>query len=448
MDMLKTPRFWLVMTVIFLALAIIGNRAHAQTPATTGTLVTYDALRRTGQSDVVPAPAPAAKRPATPRPRVDTVRIVTTDTVRLLLAPEVPATSLAFASHIPAAVALVPSHHAPVTAPAPRAAASAPAPKSNAPTFAPSLVSGLLQVQLTGGDSLLRATYRIRRAELKLVTDLGRRAQAIVMIDGAKALSLNTSGTQPTVTQSTRVLQDAYITAPVRRVQIDAGQQRLPLGYEGGMGSSSLETIDRALFESDRARGGALGDVRDLGVAIRGTYRWLEYRAGAFNGSGESMNETDRNVAKAAVGQLALKPAFVRGLRLGASGATSGPATGDKPARDRVGADLVLTRTRAAVQAEFMTGRDGALQRQGGYVLASVVPRAGIKLVTRFDAFDPDIHREATGADVTQRDWLGGITWIPTATRLKLHAAVVHRTYTRGITPSVTQLLTQLQAAW
>ena len=323
-----------------------------------------------------------------------------------------------------------------------RAQAPAATPQAN-----PTSVSGLLQLQLTGGDSLLRATYRIRRAELKVTTDLGRGAQAIVMIDGAKALAL-TAAAQPAVSQSTRMLQDAYISVPVAKLKIDAGQQRLPLGYEGAQGSSSLETIDRALFQSDRARGGSLGDVRDVGVAARGVFRALELRTGLFNGSGESMNETDRNVGKAAVGQLVFRPKQITGVRLGISGATSGTATGDKPVRDRAGADLVFVRKRASFAAEFMGGQDGAVQRRGGYALATVTPVATLKLVGRFDAFDPDIRGESTPATVTERDFVAGITWAPAGTRLKLHTAVVRKTFTAGISPSTTQLLTQLQAAW
>lgn len=314
--------------------------------------------------------------------------------------------------------------------------------------FAPVTASGTLQVQFTGGDSTLRSTYRIRRAEIKVISDLGKRAQAVLMMDLAKSLAVNSTGTEASVAQSSRALQDAYLAVSVGGVQFDAGQQRLPLGYEGMLPSSVLETVDRALFESDRARGGGLGDVRDLGVAASGSLRRLDYKIGMFNGSGESMNDVDRNVAKALVGQVALRPSFLNGLRLGASGATSGAATADKPARDRLGLDLVFTRSLASFQTELMTGRDGTIARRGFYALGTVSPRSGLKFVARFDAWDPDIHSEATPEDVTERDLLAGITWLPTATRLKLHVAVVRKTYSNGITPATTQLLSQLQAAW
>jgi hypothetical protein len=358
--------------------------------------------------------------------RVDTVKVATVDTVRVVRVDTVRA-----------------------PAPQPASALAAPAPaKAAAVTFAPPSVSGLLQVQLTGGDAAIRGTYRIRRAEVKVVSDLGRKAQAILMIDPAKALSLTTSGTATSVTQSSRVLQDAILSAPVKGVQLDLGQQRLPLGYEGSHSSSLLETIDRALMESDRARGGSFGDVRDLGLAAKGKWRRLDYRAGVFNGSGETMNETDRNVGKAVVGQLALRVPGVRGLRVASSAATSGKPAGDKPVRDRVGAELLYQRGRIHLQSEAMRGQDGAIVRGGTYALAGYSPIPSLKLIARFDAWDPNLNSESVAADVTERDWLAGLTWLPPATRLKLQVAVVRKTYTRDITPSVTQVLSQLQASW
>lgn len=432
--MYKNPEFWFRFFLICSAMVLAGNLL-AQAPQAQGTQapLSFDALPRAKRADSVRT-APAARRGASVKPqlRVDTVRVVQlrVDTV-VVTRPAAPAPE---ASATPKATQ-VPS--APVAPAAPAA-----------PAFSPPVVSGLLQVQISGGDASLRSTYRVRRAEVKVVSDIGRRAQATLMIDVAKALSISTTGTQPAVTQSSRILQDAILSLPIGRVQLDAGQQRLPLGYEGSFSSSTLETVDRALMESDRARGGSFGDVRDLGVAARGKWRWLEYRAGVFNGSGETMNEVDKNAGKALVGQLGLRPSFVKGLRLGASGATSGQAAADKPIRDRYGVDVVYLRGRVLVQTEAMQGRDGTITREGMYAMAGFNVLKTVKLLTRFDAWDPDIRKEGLAADVTERDYLAGITWLPSKTRLKAQLAVVHKTYSSAITPSITQLLTQVQASW
>jgi hypothetical protein len=320
-----------------------------------------------------------------------------------------------------------------------------PATASVPPAF---VVSGLTQVMLTGGGNTVRTTYRLRRVELKVTSDLGNKAQAIVMVDAAKALALNTSGTQPSVTQSSRMLQDAYVTMPLRLVSIDAGQQRLPLGYEGSMGASSLETIERALMESDKARGASFGDVRDAGVALRRVWSAVDYRVGVFNGSGETMNDVDKQVGKAVVGQLSFHPKLLNGLRLGVSGATSGSGAGDNPVRDRVGADVRFLRGPISLQLEGMTGQDGVSRRLGGYALATLAPRPQFKLVARVDSWDPDRATDKTAASVVERDYLGGFTWLPAATRLKLQLNVVRKTYLAGVVPSSTLVLSQLQASW
>ena len=315
-------------------------------------------------------------------------------------------------------------------------------------TFAPPIFTGLLQVWAFGGDAAYRSTVRIRRAEVKLVSDLGRRARATVVFDIAKSLALSASGTQVSVSQSSRALQDGFISMPLRRVQIDAGQQKVPLGYEGMLSSSALESAERPLMFSDRARSGTFGDIRDLGVVARGSVSWIEYHAGVFNGSGENQNEVDRNVGKSAIARLAIKPRLLRGVQLGASGASSGAATVDKPTRDRVGAELVYRYGALLLQSEAMRGQDGTLTRAGGYILTAfgITPR--VRVHARADAWDPDVRSEGSAAAATERDYLAGATWMPAATRLKLQFVAVRKTYTRNIVPAATQAIVTMQASW
>jgi hypothetical protein len=452
-------RFTIRQCLVGAAMLLFGKLAHGQSPVTA---LTFEALPRAHKSDTARKTPPVRQAPPRRRDVIISLReqmeaqrdsiarlnrSLANAMFALVAATEAPprddSLSVIHISMDP--IVLGPTPVSPASAPAP-AKPAAPAPAAAA--FAPTAVSGLLQIQLTGGDSALRTTYRVRRAEMKVVSDLGKRAQAILMVDLAKALALSTNGTNTSITQSTRVLQDAILSLPLKRVQIDAGQQRLPLGYEGSMGSSGLETVDRALMESDKGRGASFGDVRDLGVAAKGKWRWLEYRAGVFDGSGETMNDVDKNVGKAIVGQLAFRPTFIPGLRIGSSAATSGRKTDDKPKRDRVGADVVYARGRVLFQAEGMHGQDAATMRQGMYALTSVAVLRSVKLSARFDAWDPDVQKESAFADVTERDYLAGFTWLPAATRLKLQFAVVRKTYSSKITPAVTLALTQLQASW
>jgi hypothetical protein len=447
-------------TNVLLALVLLTFTA-ASVFAQTATAISFDALPR-AKGAAAPAVAPSPSSPSAParakgdqqvaklRKEIAALQdsVVTlqhaTHTAVVVTVPALPPV----ASTTPATQAPAPAP-TPAPAPAPAPAPNAAAPKAPAaPSFQTTSVAGLLQVQLTGGDGTARSTYRIRRAELKLTSDLGRRAQGVVMVDVSKALSLSASGTETTVNQSTRVLQDALISVPLHRVQVDAGQQRVPLGLEGTTSAANLETIDRALMESSKARGASFGDVRDLGVAARGTWKQLDGRLGLFNGTGETMNDADKNAAKSGAAIIGWRPAFVQGLRVGASGATSGAATGDKPARDRVGVDVRYAHDWLTLQSEAMTGRDGSTTRRGMYALVGIAPIMSVKFVARFDGWDPDARKESTAADVTERDYLGGATWLPQATRLKLQIAVVRKTFTYSLAPSTTLLLTQLQASW
>ena len=84
---------------------------------------------------------------------------------------------------------------------------------------------------------------------------------------------------------------------------------------------------------------------------------------------------------------------------------------------------------------------------EGMYVLAGWTIKS-VKFVTRFDAWDPNTRAESTAADVIERDYLAGLTWVIPASRLKLQTAVVRKTWTRDVSAPVTQALTQLQASW
>ncbi|MGH7677991.1 MAG: porin [Gemmatimonadaceae bacterium] len=349
------------------------------------------------------------------------------------------------ANGAPAAPAAPSTEPATPAQPAPSAPATAPA----AVTFAPPQFTGLLQLWAFGGDASYRSTVRIRRAEVKLVSDLGRRARASVVFDVAKSLALSTGGAgQVSVSQSSRVLQDGFISMPVRRVQIDAGQQKIPLGAEGMQSSSALESAERALMFSDRARGGTFGDIRDLGLVVRQSASWGEFHAGVFNGSGENQNEVDRNVAKSVIGRAALKVPGVRGLQVGGSGATSGPATLDKPTRDRVGAEVLYRFSSLSLQVEGMRGQDGSVVRRGAYALAAYTITPRVRVHARADGWDPDAGSESTSAAVTERDYVVGATWMPAATRLKLQVVGVRKTYTRNLVPAATQAILNMQASW
>ena len=93
-----------------------------------------------------------------------------------------------------------------------------------------------------------------------------------------------------------------------------------------------------ALFASDRARGGAFADVRDIGIMVRGGIgSRVDFQGGDLDGVAERQNEVDRDDQKALAGNLAFRP--LKGLHVGASGAW-GNGGGDRLRRDRAGAEV------------------------------------------------------------------------------------------------------------
>jgi hypothetical protein len=187
--------------------------------------------------------------------------------------------------------------------------------------------------------------------------------------------------------------------------------------------------------------------VRDIGVALRG--KWtsaLDYQVGAFNGSGESQNDVDANSAKAVVARVAVRP--VGSLQLGASGIYAGSSAGDAPRRDRDGVDLRFATNKLLIQAEGVAGHDAALSRRGLYVHTGYRVQPSVDLHARFDAWDPDVAREADAASATERDYIGGIAWTVAGTALKAQADLARRTWSSGLSPNRWQLFINLQTTW
>ena len=315
---------------------------------------------------------------------------------------------------------------------------------STLPAPAPLKFSGLLQGWAVTGDAAFMDTFRVRRAELKLAGDLGRNAGWTLMVDGAKALSHTSSGA---INQSGRILQDAFITVgSPAKLQLTAGQFKLPLSREGLESSAALDTVERSLFMSDRTRAGSYGDIRDVGVSLRRSVAdRYEVSLGLFNAVGESQNDVDRNERKALAGRVAVPIAAVNGLRLGASGAWGGGSGADR--RDRAGVDVLYTRGRWKFKGEAMAGRDGAVDRFGAYAHVGARVSQRLELVARADQWDPDTASDRDQATALERDYIlgGNITLAPA---LRLQANFVHKTWESDAVSDRNLLLLNLQTSW
>jgi uncharacterized coiled-coil protein SlyX len=342
-------------------------------------------------------------------------------------------------------------------APPPPAAAPAASPEAPRPAGATPTFSGMLQGWFASGNGGFRDTFRLRRGELKGSGQVSPDFKWTVMIDVAKALSVSSSTvpvegrnvlSDTTINQAGRILQDAFITvSSLEKLRVDVGQFKVPLSLEGLQSSSTLETAERALFCSDRARGGSLGDVRDIGAVLWGPLtRRIDYRIGLFNGSGESQNDVDRNDQKVVAGRLVVRP--LKGLQVGASSVWGNGERADRPRRDRLGAELLFTRGAFKAKGEWMTGRDADLERRGYYALFAYAVRPRLEAVVRFDAWDPDTRFETSANNVEERDYLGGFNYHVSQNRAKVQVNYVHKTYANEVVPARRLVLVNLQASW
>jgi phosphate-selective porin len=318
---------------------------------------------------------------------------------------------------------------------------------------------GLLQGWYASGNGGFSDSFRIRRTELKFTGEVTPEIRWTIMIDPSKALSLNNTLTtingttvvrDTSVNQASRILQDAYITLSYyKRMNINVGQFKMPLSLEGLQSSAALDTVERTLFASDRARGGNLGDIRDLGIMAYGPLNSeVDYQVGFFNGGGENQNDVDKNDQKAVAGRLVIHPEFLKGLRIGGSGLWGNGQRADRPRRDRLGGEFLFVRRGVTLKSELMTGKDGDLHRRGYYGHFGYRFKPRVEGIFRFDTWDPDTRREFNAGNVTERDYITGFNYYLKENQVKLQLNYLRKTFADHIAPPRNLVLVNLQTSW
>jgi phosphate-selective porin OprO and OprP len=183
---------------------------------------------------------------------------------------------------------------------------------------------------------------------------------------------------------------------------ITAGQFKIPFSMENLASSNKLEMIDRSqVVEALVARGKDLignQNGRDIGIQIGGGFLkkngipLIEYRLGAFNGSGINIADT-ANDAKDIVGRLVINP--VKGLSLG-GGYYGGYGKSNKPdvngirqSRNRLGFEASYVLSRFSVKGEYILGSDKEIDRAGWYLQTGyfILPQK-LQVLAKYDFFD------------------------------------------------------------
>lgn len=289
-------------------------------------------------------------------------------------------------------------------------------------------------------------TYRLRRMELKFSGEINEQMKWAVMLDPAKRLSLNTTTTPvatPTggvasvlnsasVNDRGAILQDAFVTYTVNpHLQFDLGQEKIPLSLEGLQSSASLETIERTLFITGPRAGSTpgYGDVRDVGLQVKGKYDPVEFQLALLNGVGDGQNATDTNDLCDFVGRIVAHPPSVPGLQFGLSAAQSagfGPA---ELSRDRFGLEALYQKDPYTLKAEYMKGKDEAAAGGVEYDRSGWYGHLGYKFnpkwegIIRVDTWDPD-------DDVNEeRDLVLGVNHFIEGNKAKLQFNLLRKNY-------------------
>src|SRR5215510_2643919 len=325
--------------------------------------------------------------------------------------------------------------------------------------FGTIMFNGLLQGWYAAGNGGFPDTFKIRRAEPGFSGQITPKVRWALMFDLSKALSSNNTFTtingqqalrDTGIDQGSRILEDAFITLDyIKNVHVNVGQFKLPLSLEGYQGSAGLDTVERALFLSDGARGGRLGDAWDLGMLVNGALTSnVDYYLGVYNGVGENQNDVDKNNQKVVSGRLAMRPPFIKGLQIGGSGAWSNGGRADNPRHDRFGGDVLFTRGPFKFKSEVMTAKDFDLHRLFPYTHFGYKIAPKVEGIFRFDSFDTDRRRETNAANVTERDYIMGVNYYIHENNVKLQFNYLRKTFENGIAPSRNLILVNLQTSW
>jgi phosphate-selective porin len=158
------------------------------------------------------------------------------------------------------------------------------------PRFTADLPDESVTLPGTSGPGDARASFRIRRAKMKLEGWLWQAPAAGALPKITYEVQMN----WPAASSSNpgALLEDAYLGIdPTGRgtFRVLFGQFKAPFGRQELTSSGSQSMVDRALASNEYARG------RDTGVAIQGATRnnQFEYRFGVFNGNGLTRTVND-----------------------------------------------------------------------------------------------------------------------------------------------------------
>ncbi len=295
-------------------------------------------------------------------------------------------------------------------------------------------LDGYMQIRWQALDSEKRS-FDIRRARISMKNSAGSRMDYRLQAEFA--------GTQPK-------LIDAEFTIRItQRVRITAGQFKIPFSRENLKSSAALNTVNRSrAVEALTARSeDIIGNQngRDTGIRLHGTFGSpgrtnLEYTAALVNGSG--INRADQNTHMDLSGRALLCAG--PGIFIGGSFYDGRASVDSEPdrrlLRRRYGMECGVLLPRGSCAAEWIRGRDGDIEREGGYIecTARLIPDR-LQTVLKYDAYTQNIALSGR-----YHRWTSGITVH------MIHGSLIQINLERSVskgTKASTGIFVQLQSA-
>lgn len=176
--------------------------------------------------------------------------------------------------------------------------------KSTVDKLAKLKISGYAQLQAVyaldtaiqnSANTLQQGKFEVRRGRLKVNYDNGKMGSYVMQFQfnegGARTIDMYAN----------------FVDPWINTIGLQAGVQDMPFGYEIGHSSSSMETMERSLFERS-----IFADEKDLGFLFTvappsGIASNFNLKVGAFNHNGVAAENDDN---KPIIGRLGFKTAF------------------------------------------------------------------------------------------------------------------------------------------
>ncbi|MGE5341879.1 MAG: porin [Candidatus Omnitrophota bacterium] len=236
-------------------------------------------------------------------------------------------------------------------------------------------------------------------------------------------------------TENRKMVYDVYIeTSIVKNFKIRVGQFKYAFGLEQTTPDADLEFINKAEVVNNLIK-----PTRDIGIQVAREFVFDKVRSnltlGLVNGSGSNIE--DENNRKTWVGRLTVTP--IKGLTLGASFYDGTTGVADK--KTRAGAELRFDYKKFTLKAEYISGKDKTVKKDGYYAMLGYTVLPSTVLLVRYDNWDT--NRSLVDRDISR--WTVAVNYF-FGKNILWRNNYEHRIEKPGIKNDL--VMTQIQVKW